>query len=208
MSLIASEKSSAGFDPIPAGTYTGVCYMMIDMGVQYNERFGNSSRKVRIGWEIPDLTVTIDGEEKPRVIGKTYTLSLNKKGSLRKDLVAWRGKDFTSEELASFDLRKIVGTSCLINVVQTDGAEGRTYSNVSGIMALPKGMPPIGMNSDPMIFDLDSDPLSTIAKFPQWIQDSIAKSETYQERLAKENAKPPKLVVEDYGPGADDDLPF
>ena len=70
MSLTVSEKSGPSAPPIPAGTYLAVCSMMIDLGLQYNERFGNTSPKVLIGWEIPGETIEIDGEEKPRMISK------------------------------------------------------------------------------------------------------------------------------------------
>lgn len=203
MSLIASENSGTTFDPIPEGTYLAVCYMMVDLGMQYSERWGRTSHKVQIGWELPELTVTIDGEEKPRTISKEYSMSLNKKGNLRQALVAWRGKDFTPEELERFDLRNIVGTSCLINIVQND-SNGKTYSNVSGIMALPKGMPKGKLASDPLIFDLDADDLSILNTFPKYLREKIERSETYQERV-NQNQTPVLTVLNNE---EDDDLPF
>lgn len=185
MSLIASSKQESNFTPIEPGVYVAVCDSVIDLGVQYNERFGKSSRKVLIGWEIPELTVEVGGEQLPRQISKQYTLSLNDKAALRKDLIAWRGRDFTPEEEAAFDLKNIVGAACQINIIQVE-RNGKTYANISGIMALPKGMPKPGLSGYATVFDLDSDDLSKIETFPGWIKDMITRSETYMDRAANQ----------------------
>ena len=197
MSLTVSESGGAGFEPVPAGTYPAVCYQMIDLGEQYSEKFNNSSRQVLIGWQIPSETITIDGEEKPRVVSKQYTLSLNSKARLRSDLVSWRGRDFTDEELKGFDLKNIVGKPCMVSVIHKD-SNGKTYANVSGVLALPKGMPKPAVSSpdDIIIFDLDADPLEKINELPQWIADRIRRSSTYEERLYAEGAAPQDFTEE------------
>jgi len=207
MSLTVSESGGAGFDPVPAGTYPAVCYEMVDLGEQFSERFQNSSRQVLIGWQIPSETITIDGEEKPRVVSKQYTLSLNTKARLRSDLVSWRGRDFTDQELKGFDLKNIVGKPCMVSVIHKD-SNGKTYANVSGVLALPKGMPKPAVSSpdDIIIFDLDADPLEKINELPQWIADRIRRSSTYEERLYAEGAAPVEFNEE---PLEDEsDLPF
>jgi len=207
MSLTVSESGGAGFDPVPAGTYPAVCYEMVDLGEQFSERFQNSSRQVLIGWQIPSETITIDGEEKPRVVSKQYTLSLNTKARLRSDLVSWRGRDFTDQELKGFDLKNIVGKPCMVSVIHKD-SNGKTYANVSGVLALPKGMPKPAVSSpdDIIIFDLDADPLEKINELPQWIADRIRRSSTYEERLYAEGAAPVEFVEEPLD--SEEDLPF
>jgi len=207
MSLTVSESGGAGFDPVPAGTYPAVCYEMVDLGEQFSERFQNSSRQVLIGWQIPSETITIDGEEKPRVVSKQYTLSLNTKARLRSDLVSWRGRDFTDQELKGFDLKNIVGKPCMVSVIHKD-SNGKTYANVSGVLALPKGMPKPAVSSpdDIVIFDLDADPLEKINELPQWIADRIRRSSTYEERLYAEGAAPVEFVEEALD--SEEDLPF
>jgi hypothetical protein len=70
---------------------------------------------------------------------KFYSLGttggMNKKSGLRKDLAAWRGKDFSKEELAGFELKNILGKGC--QVVVEHNEEGR--SRVTGVFGLPKG---------------------------------------------------------------------
>lgn len=197
MSLTVSESGGGGFDPVPAGTYAAVCYEMVDLGEQYSERFNNTSRQVLIGWQIPSETITIDGVEKPRVVSKQYTLSLNTKARLRSDLVSWRGRDFTEQELKGFDLKNIVGKPCMLSIIHKD-SNGKTYANVSGILAMPKGTPKPALSSpdDIIIFDLDADPLEKINDLPQWIAERIRRSSTYEERLYAEGASPVEFTEE------------
>ena len=201
MSLIASAGSGTNYSPIEEGTHLGVCSMMVDVGVQENATYKSKAQKIVIGWEIPGETIELDDGPHPRTISKIYTNSLGESANLRQDLAAWRGRDFTPEELAAFDLRRIVGTSCLINIVHQD-RNGKTYANIQSIMALPKGMAKGQLQEAPMIFDLDTDPLENMAKLPKWVQDMIAKSETYQARLAA----PPKM--EEIAGSDEDELPF
>ena len=182
MSLVVDANSSSNIEPIPEGTYLAVCNMLVDLGEQYNETYKNSSKKVLIGWEIPEETYTnADGEEKPRQITKRYTASLNEKSTLRKDLAAWRGKNFTDEELKKFDLRNIVGKSCLLTIIHKDNND-RVYAQISSISSLPKGMAKGNLSGEPLIFDLDNDELKLIDFLPEWIAKIIKNSVTYQER--------------------------
>lgn len=182
MSLTATNKGGNRISPIEAGTHPAICYGLIDLGMQYNEKYKNSSQKVLIMWELPDEKIEIDGELKSRIISQTYTCSLNEKAVLRKDLASWRGRDFTDEELAAFDLRTIVGVPCLLSIIHKE-YNGSPYANVGGIMKMPKGMPPIVQTMDSIIFDLDSSPLEDMDKLPGWIQKRIMASETYKERV-------------------------
>ena len=184
MSLTVSASEGSSIQPIAEGTYVAICNMLIDLGLQYNETYKNSSRKVLIGWEIPDETYEYDGETRRKTLSKRYTASLGERATLRQDLISWRGRDFTQEELAAFDLKNIVGASCMLNVIHKESG-GKTYANISGIMSLPKAMPKAKLLEPPIVFDLDTDPLSKIDELPAWIGEIIKKSSTYEERLAE-----------------------
>lgn len=199
MSLIVNSNPASSIAPIPEGTHLGVCNMLVDLGMQFNETYKNTAHKILIGWEIPGETIELDDGEHNRTISKIYTSSLNESANLRQDLAAWRGRDFTGQELEAFDLRSIVGTSCLINVVH-QAKNGKTYANIQSIMALPKGMEKGRLSENAIIFDLDSDPLDKVDALPKWVAEMIKKSETYQERLIQ----PPTMTeAEDDG-----ELPF
>lgn len=199
--LTVSDNGGRSFEPIPAGTYAAVCNMLVDLGMQKNETYNNISRKVLIGWQLPDETIEINGENQPRITSKRYTMSLSESANLRADLAAWRGREFTPQELAAFDLRNIVGAPCLINIIHKD-VNGRKYESISSIMALPKGMQKPQMIGEATVFDLDESPLEDVDKLPKWIADIIKKSETYTARCT---SAPPKFEETDVD---DAELPF
>lgn len=182
MSLTVNGESAPSIAPVEEGTHLGVCSMLIDLGMQYSEVYKKSQRKVLIGWELPDETIEIDGEMKPRVLSKRYTANLSEKSNLRKDLASWRGRDFTPDELKAFDLKNIVGASCLLTIIHSKNGE-KTYANIQSVVKLPKGMAKQALSEPPVVFDLDTDPLERVEDMPAWIAELIKKSETYQARI-------------------------
>lgn len=183
MSLTVSGNSATNFPPIPEGTYLGVCYMLVDLGMQFSEKFKTTSRKVLVGWEIPSETIELDDGPHARTISKTYTASLNASANLRQDLAAWRGRDFTDIELEAFNLRNVLGKSCLINIIHQKANNGNTYANIQSIMALPKVMEPGKLSESTVVLDLDEDPLDQVERLPKWVGELVKKSITYQDRL-------------------------
>ena len=100
-----------------------------------------------------------------------------KKAGLRRDLSAWRGKDFSEEEAKSFDVSKLAGAYCMINVV-TSETNGKTYSNVAGLTPLPgalKNAKPAPVHA-PLMFDLDKPDMKVFDGFHEKLQEAIKKS--------------------------------
>lgn len=212
MGFTATDSGGGSFKRVPAGAYIGRCYSLIDLGTQlttgqYGEKL---QHKLRIGWELfgedeqgQPLTVEVDGKEMPMTISKSYTVSLHEKASLRKDLAAWRGRDFTDEEAKAFDVSKLVGAYCMVNVT-TSETNGKTYSNVAGLTPLPgalKNAKPAPVHEH-VLFDLDNPDMETFSKFHDKLQEYIKRSPEWA-RYAKTGG------VESSGTlGADDDIPF
>jgi hypothetical protein len=146
MAIIASDNGGGGdYSPVPQGTHVAICNMVVDLGKQRKEWQGQERIRPEIflRWELPNERLEWtdkDGNAKegPRVIGQTYTLALNDRANLRRDLEAWRGRSFTAEELAGFDVSKLLGVPCMITVTHSE-KQGRVYANVTGVTGLPKG---------------------------------------------------------------------
>lgn len=137
MAFIVSEGSS--FVPCPAGPHSAVCVDVVDLGKQPNTfKDGALVHKCRLVWQVAERKH--DG--KPYLVQKQYTASLHEKASLRKDLEAWRGKPFTKEEAQGFDVERLIGAHCLLNVQHVE-RNGSTYANVTSLMRLPHGMAPV-----------------------------------------------------------------
>lgn len=182
MAIIAKKpEGEETFEPIPEGVHLAVCYGIVDLGTHYSEKYDKKYRKIRIFWEIPEETFEKDGKEIPRFISKEYTNSLGDKSNLTKDLQAWRGKKFTEEELAGFDLENIINKGCQLQVIHSDD---KKHANIAAIMAMPKGIKAPKPINENVYFDLDSgDSIEVIDELmlalPEWIQNKIKESETY-----------------------------
>lgn len=204
MSLTVNANSTTTtFEPVPQGTHLAVCAMLVDLGDQFNQTYKKLQRKVLIGWEIPHETYDDNGTPKPKMVFNRYTASLNDGSALRRDLAAWRGRDFTPEELNKFDLHNIVGKSCYVNIIHNE-SNGRTYANISSIVALPKGTEGGKLAEPALVFDLDTAKEADIDALPEWIQKVVRASATYQNRKNEESQVVPQFQeLED-----DCDLPF
>ncbi len=150
MPINVSSKTKS--DPVPAGTHHAVCYGVIAVGTQPSEKF-TPRPKIIVCFEIPSERITIKDQDLPRGISKRYTLSLNEKSNLRKDLQSWRGKPFTPTELDGFDVSKVIGSNCLITVLHSDRA-GAVYADITSISALPRQMASVRPENQPLYFNL------------------------------------------------------
>lgn len=186
MGFIATDSGGGNFKRVPQGVFIGRCYSLVDLGTQFTDgQYGpKSQHKMKIGWELfgedehgAELTVDVDGKTMPMTISKTYTVSLHEKAGLRRDLSAWRGKDFTEEEAKSFDVEKLVGAYCMLNVT-TSETNGKTYSNVAGLTPLPgalKNAKPAAVHT-PVLFDLDKPDMRVFDTFHEKLQEAIKRS--------------------------------
>ena len=183
MGLVASDKGGKGFDPVAEGVHNAVCFWVYDLGTHLDEKFGNRNHSCLIGWEIPGERIDIekDGVKKnlPRAISKKYTLSLNEKANLRKDLQTWRGRVFTEKELEGFDIKNLLGKSCMIQVIHNKKGD-KTYANIAAIMPLMKGVAPLTPENPTKFYSIE-DNLDVIpADTPQWVMDIIRTSDEWQ----------------------------
>lgn len=205
---ISNEGGESSFEILDEGTHAAVCTWIVDIGPQEVEWQGEKKiqNKVKLRFEVPEERASwTDREgvdhEGPKVIWATYTASLGDKAKLRAHLESWRGKTFTEEELAGFDLKNVLGAPCMISVVHRQ-ANGKTYANITGISKLMKGMT-VTPEGDLFSFDFDDHLESELAKLPEWLQKAVEKGKEVQAGLQKKPA--PKQPQEDF---RDSDIPF
>lgn len=189
MGFVASDNGGKDFKKVPQGLHMARCYSLIDLGTQlvkgkYGEKL---QHKIRIGWELfgedengDPLVVERDGKTLPMTISKSYTLALNEKANLRRDLESWRGKKFNDDEAKGFDISKLLNAYCMINVTHSE-TNGNMYANVNGITPIPPAL----KNAKPqpihelVVFDLDSPDWRLFDTFHEKLQDAIKSSPEY-----------------------------
>lgn len=184
--LIASAKPTNSTPPLEPGSYLARCVQIIDLGEQMNDLAGKLQRQVMLMFEIPLERIEINGEDKPRTISATYTLSLSDKAKLRSVLESWRGKQFTEEELSAFNLRKILNTPCLLSVVEkTSKTSGNKYSAIGSIARAFKGAIVPQPETPILAFDLDEpNSLAALETLPGWVQERVKQGQTYKDMIS------------------------
>lgn len=212
--IIAKQSNNGGsdFKLPPAGSFLARLYRIIDIGTQTTEWMGKKKmqRKIIAMFELHgednDGQPLQTAEGKPLIVSKRYTLSLDEKATLRKDLEAWRGKAFTQEELDGFNLEVLLGKFCMVNVTHST-YDGKEYANIAGISQVPSALKklgePVGVN-ETMIFTLEPFDQSKFDKLSEGMQGIIKKSaeyrNTFEPGAPAVSSAPSELI--------DDDIPF
>ena len=212
--LVATDEGGS-YELPPQETSIAVCVSVIDLGHQENKTFNNVSRQVLITWELP---TQIMQDERPFVVSKFYTVSLNEKANMRHMLESWRGAAFTEEEIKQgFELKKLLGRWCNLSVIHKE-RNGKVRADISGIVALLKEqkakLSKIKVFNDLVYLDFANFNYDVFQSLPEWIQKIMRES---LEMKAMEDA--PITVDDDDmdlvdaernggGPNSDDEIPF
>lgn len=186
MSIILKEGTTKIKELVPAGTHIGRCYQMVHVGKVEWEWNGEQKvgDKVRLTFELPHETRMFDGEEKPMVITKEYTISLHEKSNLRKDLESWRGAEFTPAELRGFDLVKLLGQPCNVTVMQKTAKTGNEYACIVGLGKLTKGVECPEQFNPSFVFDYKENfNKEWVEKQPDFIKDMIMGTEDWNFKM-------------------------
>lgn len=117
---------------LPAKTYLGICYSVIDLGT-HDENFQgtiNTMRKIKLTREIPSekRVFSKDKGEQPMVISKDYTLSFGEKANLKK-MFDSRGIKIQN----NFQFETLLGKPALLSIGVTDSKNGGQYNNINWV---------------------------------------------------------------------------
>lgn len=204
MAVMAKDNGNADFEREPAGTHLAICYLVADLGLQESSFDGKSKiqHKVVLGWELPNEHMQ-DG--RPFGCSKIYTLSLNERANLCKDLESWRGVPFTEADKDGFDLQRILGKPCQVTIIHEKKGD-KTYSNVTTVTSVVKGMQVPQRTNDLVYYDHSEPNDIALQKLPEWIRKKIANAVPPLPTVAQElggfdERNPPPA-------GMDDDVPF
>lgn len=199
------------FAPPPAGAFAAICYRFIDLGTQ-TTTFNNETkraRKVMLSWELTDTDERME-DGRPWTISQRYTWSMHEKATLRKTLESWRGKGFEESDFGEggFDVRKLLGAPCMLSLVHAEKGD-KTYTNISAVTKLPKGLPPGTLVNEQIYFSLDDFKAETLAKLSDSLQSTIKSSPEYQALGKPRDNGYHAPHFEDGDPGfSGEDIPF
>ncbi len=137
---ITAKGSDAKFKPHPEGQYVGQCVDTIDLG-----------EKVESGPDWPEklthkcVIVFRTGEKNDNGdfidVSREFTVSMGEKANLRKFLEQWRGKPYAASQVEEgVPLHKLTGQQALLTISHKVSSNGRTYSNITACVGVPKQM--------------------------------------------------------------------
>jgi hypothetical protein len=186
MAIIA--KDGGEYENHPEGQYRAVCMDVVDLGLVENKTYGKMQHKVAIVFH--SEAKMKDG--RPFEVWERFTLTLVENGRLRPFLQSWRGRAFTEQELAGFDLEKLIGVQAYLQIIHNHSG-GKTYANVSTIMLPPKGVAKVAPTEG---YERRKDRKPEVSKTPEpAMAQSVPAGRGYDELPA---------ALQD----EDDDLPF
>ena len=154
-----------------------------DLGTHIDTKFTDDKGRpkknhlIQVQWEL-DQMMEYEGEQKPMMATKRYTLSAHKKSNLRKDLESHYGKAFNDDDLekaGGFDVSKLLGRPCLLNIAHSPDGK---YANVIGVNPPMKGDAGAAAQFYPSrFFELSNPNPDVWATMSQKTREYIAQSE-------------------------------
>ena len=185
---ITAKSPETKFELVPQGNHVARCYSMIEIGTEEIVYQGEkkTAYKVRITWELPNEKKVFNPEkgEQPYSVSKDYTLSMHEKATLRHDLQNWRGKAFSDDEARSFDITKLIGKPCMLNIIhKTSEKNGNSYANIAGVTAIPKGLTVPDQINPSFVFAHSEWDDNKFALLPEWLRARIEKTPEFKRRL-------------------------
>lgn len=202
---IIAENKGGNFTLIPANNHIARCYGMVEIGTVKEEQglyAGKESHKVRISFETPLECHDFGKGLQPFAIHKEFTLSMHEKATLRKFLESWRGKAFTDDEAKSFDITKLLGKPCMLNVIHKKSGSGNDYADISSIGTLPKGFVCPDQVNETVLLSFDNWNQNVFDAMPDFVKEKIKKSKEYAAMTQ------PGHTETTQEPISTDDLPF
>ena len=140
------KKKQSDFVPAPEGLHFCVCCDVVDLGLVKTSWQGQEAIKdmVRLVWQTEETMSSGAKAGAPFLINKRYTSSTHPKATLRIHIESWAGKKFTDEQFAAFDIERLIGACCQIQIAHNISG-GETYANIMAIVPAPKGKPKLAV---------------------------------------------------------------
>jgi len=178
MAVIISKKATE-FEMPPPGNHVAVCFGVAELGTHKTE-FGFKP-KMRLFFE---LSNELMDSGKPFVISEACNISLGrnkqgKPGRLLELLESWRGRKFTDDELKAFDVAKLLGVPCMINVVHQEFGD-KLYANIANIAPLAKGIPKPALINKAFEYSIAEHGSNFPDGMFEWVINKVKESPEYQ----------------------------
>lgn len=207
MSLTLGDATKSTTTLPPAGNHIARCYQIVDFGTHsWESKWGpKTARQIRILFELPNKKHVFKEENGPEpfAIGENFNFFLGEKAKFQTFLESWRGRPFTEKEKDTFELIRLLGVPCLVNITHIKSNKGNDMAIIKSIAPLPDEMKqsiPPAINS-PLYYDVSMGINDAYGALPDWMQKKILECQEFQA-----DGSEPKPIQNDDVP--DDSVPF
>lgn len=177
-----TETGGSSFVELETGSYPVRVQSIINLGTQQNDYDKNNitdQKQVLVTYEFVDESITIKGEELPRIMSVTYSNGCGELSKLR--IAAEVLLDRKLPINVPFDLSELLGKPGIANVGLTSGGKPK----VSGIIPPMRGMTVSPAKLPETMFDFDANfDLTVLEALPKWIVDKVKLSPEFHARTA------------------------
>lgn len=173
---IIAENNYTPRPPLPPGMHIARCYFMVDMGDCTENIPGKGTQiihKICIGFEFPQLQTMINNQPEIATLRKEFTLSMTKNSKLRPFVEGWRGRAYTDDEAKKFDVAKLVGHSCLINIINGTTKQGKSFDEIGAITPLMNGMQAPPQINPTVLWEWDNPKQEMFSLIPKYIVNKM-----------------------------------
>ncbi len=179
MGILAKESGSQR-ELLPPGNIQAVCFGVIELG--HRDGLYGVKHEACVLFEVPSLRYEDeDGKDMPRGINNFYLISLHEKSNMGKDLTSWRGKEFTEKEKEGFDITKLIGANCLLNIAHKQKADKSMKDYIASITPLMQGMNTLIPENKLVNYSI-SDNGFDFTGVPEWAVKFIKESEEFKSK--------------------------
>jgi len=210
MGIMAKETGSPR-ELLPTGNVQGVCYGVIELGHREG-RFG-TKHEACVLFEIPSLRYEDEDKvDRPKGINKFYSITLHPDSNMSKDLSSWRGKAFTEQEKAGFDITNLIGANCLLNIAHAQKQDKSMKDLIASITPLMAGMNKLQPENKTVDYSI-SDHGFNFEGVPDWAVKMIKESAEYKSMIDgpainADGSAPPQDTTDYSRQDPLDDIPF
>ena len=130
---VKGTDAKDSYEPIEAGVHQAALACIVHNPNQPGYQGGATVNQCLFIWVTPFVT---DADGVPKQVRRTLTMPPNpmhERANFRKMIESWIGVPLTPEQIANFNMRKMLGVRCTLVTTVATSAQGRQYAKLTSV---------------------------------------------------------------------------
>lgn len=168
---------------IKAGTYTGRIALVADVGIQPQKDWQTGEEQpakeiIHVVVEFPKIRLDVDGEDKPRWIGKQFKVvnKYNADGSYNEYYENSGMFKIIEPLMTGEDVGSIINSQVICQIGHTKSGNPKIVT----MGAVPEGLEVPELENPQVVFDFYNPDADEFNKLPKWMQKVCLEAEDYE----------------------------